>query len=217
MSTPPQKLYLFSGLGADERVFQLLDLEGLDCQFVKWIPPLRHESLAQYATRMRGQIGEPDPVLVGLSFGGMVAVEVAKQMPAARVILLASAKTRAELPIYLRWAGRLNLHKLVPTQLLKSANRLSYWLFGARTQAERSLLRTILAETDARFLRWAIAQVAKWGNTIVVPHLWHIHGTADRVLPIAFVNCHCAIAGAGHLLPLAQPQAVSEAIRRHLR
>jgi len=33
-------VYIFSGLGADERVLQEIDLSGYQVIFVQWIPPL---------------------------------------------------------------------------------------------------------------------------------------------------------------------------------
>jgi pimeloyl-ACP methyl ester carboxylesterase len=216
MSQPAPKLYLLSGLGADEQAFQTLDLTGFDPHFIQWLPPQAGEDLAHYAGRLRGQISEANPTLIGLSFGGMVAVEIAKQVPVERVILLASAKTKYEIPIYYRWASKLQLPKLLPTRLLKSANWFSYWLFGAQKPADRQLLRHILADTDDQFLRWALVQAANWANTAEVPGTWHIHGTADRVLPFWWVRSDWPIPGGGHLLPLDKPEEVGQAIRAAL-
>ena len=38
-------LYLLSGLGADKRVFDFLDLSDYDIFHIAWIPPLKSESL----------------------------------------------------------------------------------------------------------------------------------------------------------------------------
>lgn len=93
-----QKYYVFSGLGADERVFKNLSFGEAEVEHIHWIPPLTTETLAQYAQRIAQRITTPHPVLVGLSFGGMVAVEIAKILPVEKVILISSAKTRDELP-----------------------------------------------------------------------------------------------------------------------
>jgi hypothetical protein len=69
-----RNLYLFSGLGADRRIFQKLDLSGYIVHYIEWIPPLGDESIEHYASRISNQIKEPNPVLIGLSFGGMMAV-----------------------------------------------------------------------------------------------------------------------------------------------
>ena len=40
-----QHIYLFSGLGADERVFQKLDFSNYEVTFVKWIEPIQNEPI----------------------------------------------------------------------------------------------------------------------------------------------------------------------------
>src|SRR3990167_10569628 len=151
-----KKLYLFSGLGVDERVFQQLDFSRYSPVYIKWIPPQEKETIESYAGRLRKQILESKPILIGLSFGGMMAIEVAKQIETERVVLIASAKTKNEIPFYYRWAGALRLHKLLPTALVKQATFLSNWLFGVTRSRDKLLLKTILHDTAPIFLRWAI-------------------------------------------------------------
>lgn len=132
-----KELYIFSGLGADERVFQRLDFSDYRTTFVTWILPQENETIEHYATRLLDQIRATKPILIGLSFGGLIAVEIAKQIDTEKVILIASAKTKNEIPFYYRFAGKLRLHKLIPTQFLKSANLFMNWLFGANSTFDR--------------------------------------------------------------------------------
>ncbi|WP_333853837.1 hypothetical protein [Epilithonimonas sp.] len=39
------KIYVFSGLGVDKRVFDNIDFGTLDVEFIDWIEPLENESL----------------------------------------------------------------------------------------------------------------------------------------------------------------------------
>ena len=107
-----KNVYIFSGLGADERIFQRLDLSGFSTIFIKWEVPFKNETIENYASRLIRQITEPRPILLGLSFGGLISVEIAKQIETEKVILIASAQTREEIPLYYRLAGKLKLHKL---------------------------------------------------------------------------------------------------------
>jgi hypothetical protein len=134
-----------------------------------------------------------------------MAVEVAKQIAIEKVILIASVKTKDELPFYYRLAGKFHLHQLLPLSLLKKSNFLTNWFFGAASTADRMLLSKILEDTDPLFLKWAIDQLVRWKNQTKIEALYHIHGTQDRLLPIAFVNCDARIAGGGHLMTLNKP------------
>ena len=212
-----KNIYIFSGLGADERVFQRLDFSDFSVTFVEWITPKHKESIESYTSRLIEQIKTPKPTLIGLSFGGMIATEVAKQIETKKVILIASAKTRKEIPFYFRLAGNLGLQKLMPTKLLKNSNRLTNWLFGASSTFDKQQLKQILIDTDPTYLKWAIDKVAKWKNETEVHNTFHIHGTIDRVLPIRFVDCNKKIENGGHLMILNKADEINEILRQQLQ
>ena len=197
-----KKIYLFSGLGADERVFQKMDFSGFSVIYIKWIMPEKEETIENYANKLLIQIDTENPILIGLSFGGVIAIEVAKQIETEKVIILASAKTCNEIPFYFRWAGKIKLYKLLPTITLTKANFITYWLFGTTSKNEKYILNEILKDTDPRFLIWAIDKIANWTNKTSPENVIHIHGTADRILPIGFINCNFRIDQGGHFMTL---------------
>ena len=83
--------YLIPGLGANGRIFERLRLLGT-VHILEWLEPTNpDELLAAYAARLAAPI-PPDETcwLVGVSFGGVVALEIACQRPKARVILISS-------------------------------------------------------------------------------------------------------------------------------
>ena len=211
---PSQTLYLFSGLGADARVFQKLTFGNNNPVFINWIVPEKDELLSHYAGRLLSQLTAPNPVLIGLSFGGLVAVEVAKQLATEKVILLISVKTRSELPPYFRAFGRTGLQRVLPAGLAKKPNRIKDWAFGITSPQTKKLLAEILHDTDPQFLRWAVGQLLRWQNKTVLPNLVHIHGNADRLLPIRFVEANYEIADGGHLMPLDKAEEISALLQK---
>ena len=211
-----KELYIFSGLGADERVFQRLDFSGFSTTFIKWIVPQDRETIENYATRLLDQITTTKPTLIGLSFGGLIAVELAKQIETEKVILIASAKTKDEIPFYYRFAGQIKLHKLLPTKLLKSSNFITHWFFGSSSTFDKQLLKQILIDTDPTFLKWAIDKVAQWTNQTHTKNVFHIHGTSDRILPFKFVNCNSTIKNGGHLMTINKADELNKILKQQL-
>lgn len=209
-----KKVYIFSGLGADERVFKYLDLTGLEVTFVKWIKPQVNEKLADYVRRLSAQIKDENPILIGLSFGGIVANEMSKIIPTEKLILLSSLKTRNEIPLLYRIAGKLNLHKIIPYSLLKSNTFFNRWLFGIIRKNDKDLFQKVLADTDIDFLRWAINVIVKWDNQLLHPQLYHIHGSKDKILPIRNAGNVIVIENGGHLMVLDKAKQVSEALHK---
>ncbi|MBI3234514.1 MAG: alpha/beta hydrolase [Bacteroidetes bacterium] len=212
-----KNLYILSGLGADERVFQHLDFIGYSPTYIKWIRPLNNETIERYATRLLPQINAPNPVLIGLSFGGIMAIEISKQIQTEKVILIASAKTKNEIPFYYRWAGFLGLHKLLSTRVLKTSNSITNWLFGVTSTFDKNLLKQILIETDPVFLKWAIDNIVRWTNTTVPKNVFHIHGTNDKILPIGNIKFNKSIKNGGHLMTLNMADNISAIFRAELQ
>lgn len=210
------ELYIFSGLGADERVFQRLDFSRFKATFIKWIPPQKNESISQYASRLVNQIHTVKPTLIGLSFGGLIAIEVAKQIDADKVIVIASAKTSKEIPFYFRLAGKLRLHKLLPSVILRKSNSITNWLFGVSSPVDKMLLKQILIDTDPAFLKWAIDKVVTWDNQALIKNILHVHGTSDRILPIRFVSNAIPVKNGGHLMTLNKADQLYDILGQHL-
>ena len=102
-------LYFVPGLGADERLFSKLKLDGFEKRCIKWIPPLKNESLPGYAERLSAQINAGESFsLIGVSFGGMIAVEMSQFLNPKHLILISSAKTCYEIP------GSMKLFRYLP-------------------------------------------------------------------------------------------------------
>ena len=211
-----KNIYIFSGLGADERAFQRLVFPGFTPHFIKWEKPGKEESLEQYSGRLTKQITCKNPVLIGLSFGGIVAAEVARQIKTEHLILIATAKTKKEIPFYYRWPGTLGLHKLLPAKLLMQPGFLTNWLFSISSAADKKILKDILEDTDSDFFSWAIDTITTWSN-ITFPHKYtHIHGTADRIFPVAFVSCDIRVDNGGHFMTIDKSDELNKILKQVL-
>lgn len=211
-----KNIYIFSGLGADERIFKHLDFSNYMVNFIKWTLPQKDESIEGYASRIIDQIKDSNPTLIGISFGGMMAIEVSKQIDIEKVILIASAKKREEIPFYFRLIGKLRIHSFIPSKLLINSTKITYWLFGIKSKDEKELLKQIIYNTKPIFLKWAIDKIIKWQNTCQMKNLKHIHGSNDRILPFHFVNADFTIKKAGHLVPLTHPQELMDILAKEI-
>jgi len=207
-----QIIYLISGLGADRRMFERLSLPNFRLKHIEWIIPKPQESMEAYAKRLVEQIIDENPILVGLSFGGIMAMEIAKQIPTKKIILLASAKTKYEIPFYYRWLGMLRLNKIAPTSLLMQVIPITYWFFGIKNQEEKELLRAVIKDSNKEIYAWAIDKILNWENTTLHPNLKHIHGGGDRILPLRFIKADKIIKKGGHLMTLNQAEEISKEI-----
>jgi pimeloyl-ACP methyl ester carboxylesterase len=209
------ELYLLSGLGADNRVFDLLDLDGFKLIHIDWITPLENEKIESYARRLLDQIKSARPTLIGVSFGGVIAIEIAKLIETNKVILVSSATTIEDIPVHYRLAGKLRMNKLIPASLYKKANFVVYWLFGVKKKKEKELLKAIMDDADDHFVDWATNKIAGWDNEQLLHNVVTIHGTADRVLP--FKKADYVVHDGGHLMIVTKAEEVSRILRKVLK
>ncbi|OKL39806.1 alpha/beta hydrolase [Pontibacter flavimaris] len=212
------KAYFISGLGADWRMFQFLKLpEYLPQQYVEWVEP-RHidEPLHEYVLRLLDQINDPDPILVGMSYGGLVAIELSKILKPRKTILISSLATHHALPVIYRAVGKTHLHRWMPLKLMQSIYPVAPFFFGAHKKQEKQLLREAILEIDEKVLRWSLGQLLAWPQEEVLPGLVQIHGTKDLILPLHDRPDIIKIKHGGHLMVLHQADEISATLSRIL-
>ena len=208
-------IYGLSGLGADERAFQKLKL---DHEFVpiKWVIPIQKESLKSYALRLADQIDTTQPfVILGLSFGGMLASEICKILNPSLTILVSSASTRKELPAYFAVVRLLGLAQMVPAKLFKPPAWIMRRYFRLKRNPNRALVKEIMADSDPVFLKWAIGAMMKWKNSEMPENVLRIHGNNDPVLINRKLPGSITI-GKGHLIIFDQAERISEVVNGHV-
>lgn len=177
-----ENIYCISGLGADERIFKNISIPGFRLVHLRWPAFDKHDELPCYAQKVAHLIPEKNPNILAVSFGGMLAVEIAKMQPVRRLGLISTAKTREELPPFsgfLKWLMRT---RLVPVRLFKTPNFLAYKWFGVENEEQKDVLGAILEDTDRRFAKWAMKALLKWENETVPENVYHIHGKKDKLI-----------------------------------
>jgi pimeloyl-ACP methyl ester carboxylesterase len=212
-------LVLLPGLGADHRLFQAQTASLAGLITPDWIDPARDETLETYAKRMAGVVDPGGPCIVGgASFGGMVALEMARYLEARACLLIGSIRSREELPKWVRAAKP--LISATPSWLMGTAPGAALALRATAGRLAGPRVRSLLEQfggTSGRFLRWALLAMLRW-ETLAKPlsiPVFHIHGDRDHVLPHRLTRPDVVVPDAGHLLMLTYPKAVNEFLESH--
>jgi hypothetical protein len=195
-------IYFLSGLGANYSAFQYLSFpDGVKTVFIDWLVPEKKETIQAYAKRIAKKIDGAGPfVLVGLSFGGMLATEVMEFVTPQKTILISSAARRQELPVHYKLAGTLHINKLFPAAVIKKGNKLVNWIMGVSAIKDKKLVQEILAASDPVFSKWAINEIVHWKRKVAPNNIIRIHGNKDKVLPIINFKPHHVINKGGHFM-----------------
>ena len=211
-------IYFLSGLGANYSAFKYLTFpENVKTVFIDWLLPSKNETLREYAQRIAEKINSTEPfILVGLSFGGMLATEVMEFVQPQKTILISSAARRQELPAYYKLAGTLGFNKLFPAAAIKKGNVLINWLMGVSAIKDKALVQEILAASNPEFSKWAINEIINWKRVVSPENIIRIHGNKDKVLPILNFKPHHLIDNGGHFMIANRADEISKILELEL-
>jgi len=193
-------IYCISGFGADERVFSKLTFTGYQIHFIKWLIPLQKESISDYAKRLTGQIHHDKPILIGLSFGGMMCIEIAKLIATEKIILISSIKSFHEMPLWMRLAGKLKLNKIFPMRSFKLIESLENYNLGIETSEEKEMVNQYRKNINRHYSDWAINIILSWKNEYLPQNVFQIHGGKDRIFPVRKIKTDYVVRSAGHFM-----------------
>ena len=215
-----KRIYLIPGLATDERLFAKLHLENAELIGLRWEIPLKNDTLASYAKRLADQIDSSKPFyLLGVSFGGMCAVEISKFLKPIKIIIVSSAKGADELPFFIRIFKYIPLHFLFSQSMFIFFSKFIKHFLATHAKDDRNLLLDMLQKTPEKYIQRAIHCIVTWDrlSTSKSVHIVHIHGTTDRVIPIRNLKNVITVKGGNHFMVLNRAEEISEMINRELK
>lgn len=183
-------VYLMPGMGAGPKIFKNLKWpDNYEVHYLKWlVPASSNESLADYTKRLLRQVKHDTPILLGVSFGGIIVQEMAKYIPVKQLIIVSSIKHHDELSPLFKTAFDYKLYKLVPSSLLKKVDTIEKWTPIKRMKRKMQFYQAFLEMDDPRYINWAIPQVIGWKQTQTLSNFVHIVGDKDPVFPVKYIQ-----------------------------
>jgi pimeloyl-ACP methyl ester carboxylesterase len=193
MSVLKTHVYFMPGMAANSSIFEFIKLpkEVFETHFLDWTVPSKNSSVAEYAKEMCSKINHKNPVLIGVSFGGILVQEMAKIIQVAKVVIISSVKSKSELPKRMLFARYTRVHKLLPTGLVNNVELLAKYAFGETVTKRLALYEKYLSIRDKSYIDWCIHEMVNWNQIAASKGLVHIHGDRDAVFPMVNIkDCH---------------------------
>ncbi|WP_288342706.1 alpha/beta hydrolase [uncultured Roseivirga sp.] len=189
----------------------------MNCELIpiNWIKPLENEGLSDYSYRLSKVIDtESDFALIGVSFGGLVAVEISKVLKPSYTILISSVETKSELRRIYKSAGKAGILKAIPTKMFDPPRSIAQFIFGTENKV---LLNSILDETDLTFVKWAVNELVNWKNQDRVENSIRIHGTKDKLIPWKGSSKVELIENGEHFMIVDRAEEISKIINEKIK
>ncbi len=212
MSDKKIPVYFVPGLAAGKEIFRniLLPKAQYQTNVLEWLIPEKNEALRTYSARMASLVKESNAVLVGVSFGGVVAQEMSVFLDLRKLIIISSIKTRNELPQRLKIAAKTLAYKLVPTSLVLSASDLTKFAIGPKTEKRLKLYQEYLHVRDKVYLDWAIEQMVTWKRNEEIEGVVHLHGDSDPIFPIKNISNCIQIKDGTHIMLISKGSVITK-------
>jgi pimeloyl-ACP methyl ester carboxylesterase len=199
-------VYFMPGLAANASIFERISLpeNQFDTYFMEWEIPLDNETLSEYALRISKKVTHENPVLVGVSFGGILVQEMAQFLNTRKIIIISSVKSNLEFPTAFKLAKQTKAYKLIPTSLIDNVYNLAKFTFGEKVIKRLKLYQMFLTVRDKKYLDWSIESIILWDRKKADPNVVHIHGDADEVFPIKYIKDCIVVKGGTHIMILTK-------------
>lgn len=212
-------IYFMPGLAAGPEIFERLELPSdlYELHFLTWKTPLAlDETIMNYAKRMTADIKHSNPVLVGVSFGGIIVQEMSTFIDTKKIIIISSVKSTSELPKKFKIARKSKIYKLFPTKIVTNFEKYAKFFVGKSLEKKAKIYRRYLSVRGESYIKWSIHNVISWKQEKPLENIVHIHGTNDHIFPFKNIEKCIKIEGGSHSMILLKSKEISKIIHQSL-
>jgi len=211
-----KKQYFISGLGADETAFQKLADFGTTKIMVKWLKNLPDETLRSYAERLikKYQIQQED-IIVGLSFGGLIAQQIAEILNSKFVILVSSFRTKDDLKLLINKGLNLKLHRLIPDFKPPIIDEIIASYLNSGSRLSKPVLKQMIEKTDVQLMKWSIEKIYQQEQPLSEAVMkYNLIGGKDKIVKTWRNESTYVIDSGSHFMVYDNAEEVSAVIKQ---
>ena len=218
-----KSLYLIPGFLTDRTIYKdfLLD-NRFDCKVIEFIEPVdKDEPIEEYAKRLSEEIDTSEPFsILGTSFGGILAIEIAKFVNPQSIILISSVKNRKELNPLMRLRNSTFLLDYIPSKVIKKTIETGYEI-GSKIasnlkEIDNEEINKMIHAIDGKLEKWIIKKINTWHGQNTVENYLHLHGDKDNVFPFKNIKNYQLIKDGNHNMIIAKSEEIRDNVAQFL-
>ena len=206
-------VYLMPGMSANSLIFEKIKFpENFKLHKLDWINPDIDESIENYAKRLSEKIVHKNPVLIGVSFGGILVQEISKIVKVDKLIIISSIKCNKEMPSHMKFGKITKSYKLLPVKWINDFESLISFVLGPKIKKRVDLYRKYLSVRDENYLSWSLREMIEWKQSKPLKNIIHIHGTKDLVFPTLYIKNFIKVPRGDHAMILKRAEWINQNI-----
>ena len=210
-------IYCIPGLGLDHRLFEKLSISGVELKYIDYIEPLSDEPIAGYAKRLSEKIEDTTFSILGMSLGGILAVEISRIKKVESLFLISTVKNKSEVPNIFKYMDLLPTKNKIASKLAIDASVAFKPYYDKSDAAGNKLFDAMIRSASVELLAWGIQEIANWKfNEEINCPFYHVHGTADLIFPIKNIDKAETVKGATHYMLYNNDDDISKRIEARI-
>jgi hypothetical protein len=199
------------GMSANSLIFEKIKFpENFKLHKLDWINPDIDESIENYAKRLSEKIVHKNPVLIGVSFGGILVQEISKIVKVDKLIIISSIKCNKEMPSHMKFGKITKSYKLLPVKWINDFESLISFVLGPKIKKRVDLYRKYLSVRDENYLSWSLREMIEWKQSKPLKNIIHIHGTKDLVFPTLYIKNFIKVPRGDHAMILKRAEWINQ-------
>jgi hypothetical protein len=204
-------VYLMPGMSANSLIFEKIKFpKNFELHKLDWISPNIDESIENYAKRLSEKIVHKNPVLIGVSFGGILVQEISKIIKVNKLIIISSIKCNKEMPSHMKFGKITKSYKLLPIKWINDFESLISFVLGPKIKKRVDLYRKYLSVRDENYLSWSLREMIEWKQSKPLKNIIHIHGTKDLVFPTLYIKNFIEVPRGDHAMILKRAEWINQ-------
>jgi len=210
---PKTTIYCFPGQGSDARLFDSIQVDTaiIRLEYIEYGTPEKRMTMTEFAYSLIHRIDTLNPyILLGVSLGGMICVELNERLNPQKTIIISSAKNRNELPLRYRFQRAVPLYQLIPKGLLLAGAKMMQPLVEPDRNQNRETFKSMLNDKSAVYMKRTIHLLIRWEREENTKKVYHIHGDNDHTLPLKRIqNTDFIVDNGSHMMTLTRGTEIS--------
>lgn len=211
-------LYLIPGQGSDYRIYKYFKFQDFDTIHVKYIIPDENETMKSYAHKLSKQIDTNKTFsIIGVSLGGMLAVEMSEFLNPEEVIIISSAKNRNELPFRYKFMKKIPLNNIFGGNFLRTVAPTAQIIVEPDSRKERETCKSMLKNKNELFMKRSVNMIINWERYSNNSKIIHIHGNNDHTIPAGNLkNITIIVENGSHMMTLTRGEEICRIIKPYI-
>ncbi len=190
-----KEVYLVPAPDMDERAIDAVQFDDFEIVRVSLPPLTQNTDLDTYIAQLTTQIRDPNPILIGFCYGGLLAIEIGKRMDTSKIVIVSGIKDRAEIPLSRRLIAMAFL--CLPSRMATAFGCSLSFTLNQLLRLPVKIPRIWLKNSQNKFI---VKHALGFNPSDTDSDIVRIHGENDRVVPLRKRSNVTVIKDAGHFM-----------------